>query len=309
MTFIEDFLTQLNNSDGFYEPGQMKFAKQVNAYLKPAVLKNKNHRQALIIGAGKMTDFSLSFFIRYFDRIIVTDIDIESAKKQMDNIRLTKADKQKVIFKRIEYTGFEEMQFFEHLRLHISAFKSKLDVTKFLEDEIKQLGSYRFLPSYQNQFDFIYVSPIYTQLIYQQFVFRTKQYLLQGIQQEVIELLQAEMLQKMIDVIELFNQNLFSLLHQEGTLFVLSDVFEVENESSFYRRIQASIHQKEIMNDIYQSYQETYGMGLGDYGLYHLDQHLEVLTEKWIIWQLKQTSSFIVRCKIYNKKSIEEVSI
>ena len=167
MTIIQNFLAQLNQNSLFQKSGQDYFKKQVNLHLKPTILKNQNYRQALIIGAGKMSDFSLSFFVRFFDKVVVTDIDIESCKDYVKSIRLTKEHRQKIVFKRIEYTGFEDANFFSKLDEQVLSFKTRSDVDIFLSEINNQIRHYQFLEDQTGSYDFIYVSPIYTQLIYQ----------------------------------------------------------------------------------------------------------------------------------------------
>ena len=309
MRTIQDFLVQLNQNSAFHVSGQNYFKEKVDLYLKPTILKNQNFRQALIIGAGRMSDFSLSFFMRFFDKVVITDVDIESSKQHVDSLKLTATQKQKLSFKRIEYTGLEEVEFFQKLDNAVHHFQTRNDVVDFLIEIYHEVYNYEFLKEQTGSYDFIYVSPIYTQLIYQQLLLRTELYHRQGIHPEIIMYLKESMLDKMIQVINRFNDNLIKLLHPDGQLFVLSDFFEMKNDSEFHKRIRASLMSYDVMESIYQNYVKEYGMGIGDYGLYHLEQRLVSNIGKWLLWPLKKESSFLVRCKVYKKKNIEEESI
>jgi len=106
----------------------------------------------------------------------------------------------------------------------------------------------------------------------------------------------------MPSVIDRFNHNLLGLLKEEGSMMVLSDVFELEQSSGFYRRVKNSIKNYDVMEEIYEGYKKKYGMGLGDYGLYNLDDKMQTIVSRWLIWPKNEESSYIVKLKIYNYK-------
>ena len=103
-------------------------------------------------------------------------------------------------------------------------------------------------------------------------------------------------------LINRFNNNVISLLNETGSLMVLSDIFELKNNSGFYRRVKNSIKNYDVMEEIYDGYKEKYGMGLGDYGLYNLDDKMQKLISRWLIWPKDEESSYIVKLKIYKNK-------
>jgi hypothetical protein len=45
----------------------------------------------------------------------------------------------------------------------------------------------------------------------------------------------------------------------------------------------------------------SYGIGLGDFGLINLDDKLEVVSSKWVLWPFDEKSSFVVKIQTYKK--------
>ena len=72
--------------------------------------------------------------------------------------------------------------------------------------------------------------------------------------------------------------------------------------SDFDLRIMSGIKSKEVMDTIYQNYSAEFGMGLGDYGLYNLDEKLKSYLSRWLIWPFDGSTSFVVKLKIYKKE-------
>ena len=112
MSEIRDFNSQLNNSLKKRINPKVNFKDQVDVFLKSSIIKSKNFRQALLIGAGKMDDFSVSFFVKYMDKVVITDVDIETTKRAVEALKLKKSERQKIVLRKIEYTGFELGGFF-----------------------------------------------------------------------------------------------------------------------------------------------------------------------------------------------------
>ena len=53
------------------------------------------------------------------------------------------------------------------------------------------------------------------------------------------------------------------------------------------------------MEGIYNNYKNTYGMGLGDYGLKHLDTLLKPIKYRWLEWPFTKDTSLFVKVVIY----------
>ncbi len=255
-----------------------------------------------------MEDFSLYFFMKYFDEVVITDVDIETCKSVVNDMDLSKIEKSKLSYRDVEYTGFSKTGFFDDFKertVNARDFK-KLDM--IIDQKLSEIDNYYFLDEYIGSFDFIYVSPIYTQLIYNQVLMECSMLREKGYPEHLLKYIENKMLDEMINIINRFNDNLDKLLKINGTMFVLSDILQLNNGSNFELRVRSSIKSVEIMNDIYNSYKDMYGMGLGDYGLYNLDDKFESAAGRWLIWPFTKETSFVVKLKIYTKKEyFEEV--
>ena len=301
MSIIKEFNHNLNQSLKRSKTENATFRNTIDVVLKSTILKNVNFRQALIIGAGKTEEFSLCFFMKYFGKVYATDVDIKTLRESIEDLEINAKLRKKLVIQELEYTGFKEHNFFEDFRSEVFKMSSLDQIEVFLEKKMKEIETYYFLPEKVNGFDFIYVSPIYTQLVYNQVLLECSLLRESGYQENLIKHIENVMLDEMVSVIERFNRNIVRLLSVDGTLFVLSDVFEVNVGSAFSRRITSGIQSRDIMDDIYEQYKESYGMGLGDFGLFNLDEMIDEVTYKWFIWPFKEDTNLIVKLKIYKK--------
>ena len=255
-------------------------------------------QKACILGAGRMDDFSVSFFLQNFDEIILSDIDLKSMENNLKKLGLTKKNLEKIQLKEQEYTGLEEQHFFNIFGT-IDYHSSVDDVEMLLQTAFDNVKDYKF----DNEtYDLVYVCPIYTQLVYNQVlrqcaILRTK-----GFKEEILKFIEGYTLDEMVGVIERFNRQLQDMVNRDGYLVVLSDIFELENGSDFERRITNSIQNKEIVDSIYDSYQQSYGMGLGDFGLYNLDENMETIHDSWHLWPFSEKKTFLIKMKTYRNK-------
>lgn len=306
MTIIKEFNKNLNDSLLHVKSRSGSFRSQLDIVLKSAILKSNDFKQALIIGAGKMDDFSLSFFLRYFGKVVLTDVDSDTMRSSIRNLQLQDTQRKKLVIREVEYTGFSDIHFFEDFRDQVVQFQTYDEIDHFLHDKFLELEHFMFMPDKSKQFDFIYVSPIYTQLVYNQILLECSLLRESGYPENLIKYLENKVLEEMIPIIDRFNHNLIQLLSSEGTLFVLSDIFEVDVDSNFGRRIASGIDSRDVVDQIYEEYVEKYGMGLGDYGLYSLDELLTSITHKWFIWEYKEDKSLVIKLKIYKNRSLHK---
>ncbi len=306
MSIINQFNNRLNESLKTNRDKSDSFRNYVDVVLKSTMQKNSDFKQALIIGAGKMQDFSLSFFTRYFERVYTTDVDLSTMQNSYEFLELPRRQRPKVILEEVEYTGFDSINFFEDFREKVYLIKTFEEIDSFLSEKLSKLHQYEFYSDKFGKMDFIYVSPIYTQLIYNQILLECSLLREAGYPENLLKYIENVMLDEMVLVIDRFNSNIAHLLSVDGTLFVLSDIFEVNVGSSFCRRVTSSINNRDIMDEIYEQYKEEYGMGLGDFGLFNLDEKVSEVTYKWFIWPMKEDTNLIVKLKIYKKSNLHK---
>jgi len=304
MKIMEVFNRKLNKSVDEDSQASKTFRSQIDFLLKSSFEKVEENQKAVVIGTGKMSDFSLSFFVKNFEEVILTDIDLLTVNEAVKYERLTKKDTQKITKIRMEYTGFEQNKFFEDFKERIVNCHSYDKLEKVIKSKLEGLENYRFLKAYEGEADFVYVSPIYTQLVYNQLlrecaVLRENRY-----PEHFIKYLEEILLDEMVGVIERFNKNIVKTLKHNGTLFVLSDIFEVDINSNFYHRVNNGIRNYDVMEEIYKGYQQKFGIGLGDFGLINLDEKLKSTLSRWLIWPFNDQKVFVVKLKIY--KNIQD---
>lgn len=300
MKNIEQFNNQLNRRRYRSDALSKDFNSQIDLLLKSTFAKLEQRRKIIVIGAGNMSEISLEMLLRFFDEIILTDVDIDTLTDTVRYMRLPAKLRSRIECRRVEYTGFEQTHFFEDFKERIVNCRTPEKIKQVIESKLQPLKRYRFLKDDEN-IDFIYVSPIYTQLIYHQVLEECKVLEESGYPKHLISYIRDYMLDEMVNVIERFNSNLVSKLQKGGMMFVLSDIFQLPMSSGFYRRVKNSIRNYSVMEELYEGYKEKYGMGLGDYGLYNLNERLTETLSRWLIWPFDEESSFIVKLKIYSK--------
>ncbi len=301
MNKIKLFNYNLNNSLNYQSKSKKLFVDQVSLLLRSCVDKINAKQSICVIGSGKMEDFSLSFFVKRFEKIVLTDIDRDTVEKAVNEYHFTKNERSKITIKQVEYTGFEDDLFFDDFKERIVNARTFEKIDQILDNKLENIKHYEFMEEYKNTFDFVYVSPIYTQLIYNQVLRECSILRESGYPEHLIKYIESRMLDEMVGIIDRFNQNILNLLNDNGTLFVLSDIFQVDIGSKFDLRVQAGIKNRHVMDEIYEGYVSKFGMGLGDYGLYSLDKEIESLLSRWMIWPFTEKVNFVIKVKIYNK--------
>lgn len=300
MKVIELFNRNLNKSTIESNDSEL-FKEQIDSLLNSTLFRLSGNEKAIVIGAGKMNDFSLSFFVKNFDETVLTDVDLLSVNEAVRYERLSQKDNEKLTRIRIEYTGFEINHFFSDFKERIVNCHSYDKLEKVIKSKLDGIENYRFLKDYSGKADFIYVSPIYTQLVYNQLlrecaILRENMY-----PEHFIKYLEEILLDEMVGVIDRFNNNLVDTLKENGIMFVLSDIFQVDIGSEFHVRVKNGIKNFDVMEEIYTGYQSKFGTGLGDYGLINLDEKVNSLLSRWLIWPYDDKKVFVVKLKIFKK--------
>ncbi|KFZ27357.1 MAG: hypothetical protein KQ78_00407 [Candidatus Izimaplasma bacterium HR2] len=302
MKFMEIFNRDLNTSLNQENKDVDAFRLQVDLILKSLVERLNDNKIAIVIGAGKMKDFSATFFVRRFDEVVLTDVDMNTVIEAESKLNLSEKDKKKITKIRIEYTGFEKNAFFQDFKERIINCRTFEKIDQVISSKLQGLEDYRFLRDYEGCGDLVYVSPIYTQLVYNQILRECSVLRENGYPEHMLKYIENTMLDKMVQIIDTFNDNIITTLKDDGYLIVLSDVFQLDKKSNFYLRVKNGIRSHEVMEEMYEGYKKKYGMGIGDYGLLNLDEKLKSYLSRWLIWPYDEDSSFVVKLKIYKKR-------
>lgn len=301
MKLMEIFNHDLNTSLNYHNKEVDTFRVQVDLILKSLIERLSNNQKVIVIGAGKMKDFSATFFVRSFDEVVLTDIDMLSVNEAVNNLNISEKDKKKITKIRMEYTGFEKNSFFKDFKERIINCRTFEKIDQVITSKLDGLDDYRFLKDYENSGDLVYVSPIYTQLVYNQVLRECSILRENGYPEHMLKYIENIMLDKMVHIIDRFNDNIIASLKDDGYLLVISDVFQLDNKSNFYLRVKNGIRSHEVMEEIYIGYKEKHGIGIGDFGLLNLDEKLKSYLSRWLIWPFDESTSFVVKLKIYKK--------
>ena len=294
MKQMEQFHSRLNQSQQYRDGGLNSYREHLDTMVRSVLREMVTTKQAIVIGAGNCTDVSLPIFLEFMEQVTLTDID-QQAMEQCAKMR------RNIATIAVDYTGFSDIHFFELFAEKMWSAKTDLDVEQIVTDALLQTEGFTFLSPLHQQNDLVFVSPIYTQLLFHQVQHELYGLLADGYSEPLARRMSETMLQAMPTILERFNNNLIRLLKPGGTLLVLSDIFEMQEGSEFHRKIVHSIKQKDVMDEIYRQYQSTYGFGLGDYGLYDLNQKLEQKKSRWLLWRFNETRSFAVQLNIYQQ--------
>ncbi|MDT8336348.1 MAG: hypothetical protein RQ856_00820 [Candidatus Izemoplasmatales bacterium] len=283
----EDFYYRLNQTHKNLD--NQEYIKVTTNLMKSTLKKQINKKRLLIIGSGNLNDFDLDYFLSVFDELYLSDIDLVSVKDSLKE----KINNAKIIVEQIDYIGFIESGFFDNF-LDLLKIDNFNKVQTFFEKKFKLLNKYQFSKKLNCKFDTIYISPIYTQLLYRQIEVELNELVALGFSDLFRKQILKEILQMMIPIIDNFNNEIYDLLIDKGIVFVGSDIFLLD-DNSFSKSIKKSINDHDKTEKLYLDYRNQYGFGIGDYGLYSLSQKLEIKQEKWVLWGINQKKTYAVK--------------
>ncbi len=147
----------------------------------------------------------------------------------------------------------------------------------------------------EEKYDLIIVSPIYTQLLFQQGLSNINILHNLNYPENLLNHIQNKLLDLMPTVINRFNQNIRSSLTEKASVIVISDIFEAHNNSIFYENTKGLKN----IESIYKEYLSTYGIGIGDYGLINMSESLEENTSQWFEWPFNENKTLFVKAVVY----------
>lgn len=292
---LEDvFYREMNQS--FSPIDNQSYIEQTSMLMESILRGKSNIKELLVLGSGRMHDMSLAFFLRNFSQITLTDIDIETVKESISNT----VNSERIILKRVDYLGLEDTEFFVDLKGRLINAKSEDKVEEIIHHKIDKLLTYEFSKKFSKTYDVIYISPIYTQLLYRQTEQVIKSLGHLGLKKTFQDRALNTLLQEMIRVIDHFNQQAMALLDKNGLIFVASDIFSL-NDDKFSLRIRNSIKSYDVMEELYERYKASYGLGLGDYGLISMGNLAKGIRRKWFIWNQSEHQTYAVKFRAFEK--------
>ncbi len=249
----------------------------------------------LVLGAGNLSDIPIDYLKANYKSVTLSDIDKSAILKQ-------KVDGVEV--KECEYTGLEAAGFFNGLLNLLNTTKDYKELNDFITSLTEKDYNQQIINHFDNNYDLIIVSPIYTQLIYKQALMVIDKAREVGYEEEILKYVESLILEKMILIINRFNNLIKSLLNDDGYCFCLSDIFEGSINDDFFKEIIKWQDNQQKLSEIYDEYYEKFGFGLGDYGQYSLSQILTEESQKYLVWPLSKEKHYLVSLMILSKKKI-----
>jgi len=242
-----------------------------------------NKGTVLVLASGNCHDLDLQVLIQENHRVILSDID---GKSMEDGLK-----KQRVYVEtfEIDYLGLSEIDWLDELQ-KICLSGHQVDYTNWLTQLSATVKEKHF--KWQGApIDVTICLPIYTQLLFAQVEGQLRQYLLSDIlSEEVYNNYLRGLLDMMPKVIAYFNEGLLDLARKGSQLIVLSDCLEDVPEGQYSQAYEAGEFQQ-----AYDLYCESYGMGLGHYGLYDLEAHYPPIESRWFRWPFAEDRVLYVR--------------
>jgi len=271
------------------------YRKKLTEFIIHNSTNNHSSLDALVLGVGNSDDLDLIILRNTFKSLTLSDIDLDALHKATTKYNLTSSDANVL---KIDYVGLNlNSKWNDFVKIMLKT-KSKNDIDFYFNELETTILEYRFDHS-NKYYDMIIVSPIYTQLLLQQglsyiSILRDLNFSL-----EFLEHMNERLIGLMPSVIENFNKNIFQMLNKKSTLIAISDIFEAQINTDFYDSLSKNIQDNSKIESIYNQYKNTYGLGLGDYGLIHLETLLNHTQFRWFEWPFNETKSLFVKVVIY----------
>jgi hypothetical protein len=244
----------------------------------------------MILGAGNLDDIDLNQFSNIVDHITLTDVDKKALEHAKEKYELTA---HKVTLKEMEYTGLKNSDHWNNFINKLLLCQTKSEIKQYfflLKDELE---AYQF--NFDSTYDMVIVTPIYTQLLLQQMLKDITILASLNYPSQLLDYIQSQALEIMSIVIQTFNKNIETLLHDKSSLCVISDIFEANVDSKFYAQVMPIINDDIKMSDFYEKYLNTYGLGVGDFGLNHLTSSKNIKKSQWFEWPFNKEKSIFVK--------------
>ena len=272
------------------------YIKKTTEIMDEVYKDQKTKETLLVVGAGNLSDIDLDYLLSIFKSVWLSDIDGSSIKQALGD----KLEQPGIVVKEIDYIGIEETNFYGDFD-KLLEFKEYGEVAKFFDNKMTQMRAYQFSNQLDGTFDSIYITPIYTQLFYREVEVKLTALVEKGLSPAYKNKILPVLFQSMVEIIDRFNEGIVELVEKNGTVFVGSDVFSL-GKDAFSKKVKEAISDFKRMEAVHTDYQNEYGFGLGDYGLYSLSEKLTKLDEQWLLWGKDEDTAYAVKFSALKKQ-------
>lgn len=246
----------------------------------------------LILGAGNCDDLDISRLNNSSNSLTISDIDKVSLIEALDKYDLVQENTKILAF---DYTGLDSNLTWNNFIDNMIKAKDIKDIDYYFNKLNMAISNHKF-PLTQ-KYDVVIVSPIYTQLIFQQGLSNINILHNLNFSFELLEHVKSKLLELMPLVINKFNENLTDILREKSTLIVVSDIFEANHNSIFYQETKGLKN----IETVYENYLKNHGMGIGDYGLSNMSEKLKPIKSKWFEWPFNSDKTLFVKTTLFKQ--------
>ena len=200
MNAIKEYNELINNSTNDRFTEWSNYRESLTSFIIDFIPKNT--KSILVIGAGKSDDIDLFKISQYTEQLFLSDIDNISLKQAINNYNLSEKHVTLLVE---EYTGLSSNESWNDFIGAFLKINDLKEINKLIDSFSIVISNNILLNKYKESFDFIIVSPIYTQLVFQQVM--TNLTLLEnlGYSKNLIEHIKNKFLELMPLIIENFN--------------------------------------------------------------------------------------------------------
>ena len=162
MDAIKQFNAILNKSTLNRFEDWKEYRNQLTEYITKNIADNTG--SILILGCGNADDLDLSVLARKCQTMMLSDIDDQALKNA---IKKYKMNSKQVSIKAHDYTGLNSNRNWNNFVNEMIKIDNPEDISSFFNEIETTINGHNF-SEFETTYDVIIISPIYTQLLFQQ---------------------------------------------------------------------------------------------------------------------------------------------
>jgi hypothetical protein len=290
----KEFNRILNQSDMNRFNDWREYRNALTNHLLTIISNFNKSVNIIIIGNGNCDDIDLKRLNEKANKLVLTDIDDLALKSAIEKYQLESVD---II--PMDYLGFEDNELWNMFLTNII----KLETNQYKDylNKMFQQKKPSPLTKHINAYDYVIVSPIYTQLLLPVFLQQLSFLKDINFEEKNLNYLKELFLKHLSKIIIEFNQNIFNLGNNNSYYTIISDVLEAEINSDFHNKADIAFNDNQ-MDILLDEYREKYGYGIGDYGLENAKDFGNEINNFWLKWSFSSKRVLYVKISDYTKK-------
>lgn len=260
-----------------------------------------NSHQLYVLAAGNLADVDYSVLFQRLDlhQVILSDIDLESMQEGLLMYE-TDGVVPQISFEAYNYLGAESdvliADFIEQFNRMANRQVQDRDIYTLIDALIEQICDNMDHISVSQTVDAVLVLPIYTQLLY----IHLDAVLYLNPHWKACHLYCFEQMTK---VIQAFNKYLLRLSVDDSRMIIVSDIVQISPEEGLdlnaVAKQDGNISRSGQIESYLNQYEEKYGIGLGSYGLLHMESCRTLIHNDYLEWPFDENRTFLVRVGIF----------